>query len=69
MSLISTVLGLLAVIFASVSDWFTRVYTAAGAVELFIASVSVTLLWRYLLKPVIGSAGSDKVSKKDRKKE
>lgn len=49
----------------SVSDWFVYIMgSATGFGQLFIAVMFIRLLFRFILGPLFGSAGSDRASKK-----
>lgn len=53
----------------NVFDWFTNLYIAIGALNLVIALVFVSMIYRFLLYPFFSGTGqSDSVKKKGGKK-
>lgn len=44
--------------------WFEQLLSAAEMTGIFLSAVFLVLLANFLLKPLFGSAGSDKVRKK-----
>lgn len=50
--------------FSACSHWFVSVWTASGAVPYYLAFIFILLVYRFILTPIFGSAGSDKVTKR-----
>lgn len=51
-------------IFSEVIQLFDRVFTKFGAWQFFFGGYIIFLTYRFLLVPLFGSTGSDKVRKK-----
>lgn len=58
------VLSMITQVFAQLVAWFELILTESGFKGLYIGAVFLALCGRYLLQPILGSSGSDKVSKK-----
>lgn len=48
----------------SVADWFVQLLNASGMTSLYISMFFIFLVGKFLLTPLFGSSGSDKVKKK-----
>lgn len=46
------------------SDWFVRIFNASGMVEIYLAFLFIIFAMRFILKPILGNAGSDRARKK-----
>lgn len=46
--------------FSAVSSWFTEVIDATGMGPVFLAAVFLVVLFRRLITPIFGQAGSDR---------
>lgn len=50
---------------SAVVGWFTSITTSTGYIAMIITFIAITIIYRLLLKPLIGgSAGSDSVGRK-----
>lgn len=50
------IVSLFVTVSENVTDWFTRIFNATGAVPFYIACFMVALSIRFLLKPITGSS-------------
>ena len=60
----SQILSMITLVFAKLVEWFELILTESGFKGLYLAAAFLALSGRYLLQPILGSSGSDKVSKK-----
>lgn len=51
-------------IFASCAGWLGRLMTGSGMSSIWIGAVTVWTVYRFLLKPLFGAAGSDSARRK-----
>lgn len=63
-----SVMGLFGVAVAACSAWFVALMDGTGYGGIFLAMIFLMLAYRFLLKPVFGSGGSDKAKKKSEDK-
>lgn len=50
---------------SAVVGWFTSITTSTGYIAMIMTFIAITVIYRLLLKPLIGgSAGSDSVGRK-----
>lgn len=61
---IDSILSLIGDVTSSSVTWFTDIMEKTGMLPLFMGMFVITLCIKYLLAPVLGSAGSDKVKRK-----
>lgn len=55
--------------FSAVSSWFTQVIDATGMGPVFLAAVFIVVLFRRLITPIFGQAGSDRAKKSKQSKD
>lgn len=48
---------------SSVILWFGQVTNATGQIAMIMTFISIMVIYRFLLKPLLGGAGSDSVKK------
>lgn len=48
---------------SSVVLWFGQVTNATGQIAMIMTFISIMVIYRFLLKPLLGGAGSDSVKK------
>ena len=63
----SEILSLVSLIFAHCTTWFLQTMEAVDGVGVWLTAVMVYLCFKFILSPVFGSAGSDRVSKRQTK--
>ena len=61
---INAILSLIGDVTASSVAWFSDIMEKTGMLPLFMGIFVISLCIKYLLAPVLGSAGSDKVKRK-----
>lgn len=44
-------------VFVSLARWFTSLFTASGAADIFISVVFIMLVTRFILRPIFGGGG------------
>lgn len=44
-------------VFVSLAGWFTSLFTASGAVDIFISVIFIMLVTRFILRPIFGGGG------------
>lgn len=44
-------------VFVSLADWFSSLFTASGASDIFIAVIFIMLVTRFILRPIFGGGG------------
>lgn len=62
----SSIMMMFASSFAAVISWFERILAATGMTGAFMAAIFIFLLFKFILSPIFGSAGSDKVTKQNK---
>lgn len=63
----ASVMGMINQSIAAASGWFVRIFNATGMVEIFFAFIFIIMAIRFILKPILGGAGSDRARKKSAK--
>lgn len=63
----SDVMALLNNSITAASGWFVKIFNASGMVEIYFAFIFILLAMRFILKPILGGAGSDRARKKSAK--
>lgn len=48
------------------ASWFEDILSATGLTGVFLAGVFLVLLSKFILTPIFGSAGSDRVTKRNK---
>lgn len=61
------ILSLVSMIFARCTAWFLQTMEAVDGVSVWLTAIMLTLCFKYLLRPVFGSAGSDRVKRRNAK--
>lgn len=44
-------------VFVSLAGWLTSLFTASGAVDIFISVIFIMLVTRFILRPIFGGGG------------
>lgn len=65
--MITDVVTLWGSVFAQCISWFETLLTRSGAVSLFLSAIFIFFVGKYLLTPLFGSSGSDKVKRRSGK--
>lgn len=53
---------------AAAFDWLSAMLNASGALSIIITVIIIFLVYRFLLAPIVGSAGSDTVKPEEDKR-
>ncbi len=62
----ANILGWVGTVFASCLSWFESLLTGSGMLDVFLAAIGIFLIYKFLLSPLFGRAGSSDKSKKSK---
>ena len=62
--MVADIMALYGTAFSQVVSWFERILRATGMTGIFLAGFFLFLLFKFIISPVFGSAGSDQVKRK-----
>lgn len=65
--MITEIVVLWGTIFAQGISWFEALLSRSGGVSLFLSAIFISFVGKYLLTPLFGSSGSDKVKRRSGK--
>lgn len=64
-----SIMNLFVTAFTAVSSWFTNVLDSSGMGAVFLGAIFISILFRRLIVPIFGYAGSDRAKKSNKNKE
>lgn len=62
--MVTKIFGMFTTSFVYSVNWFEDILNATGMTGIFLAGIFLALLSKFILAPIFGSAGSDKVTKR-----
>ena len=65
--MVTEILGYVGNVYSACSEWMMNLLALTGGLEIWMTAIGITMLFKFILSPIFGDAGSDTVKKSNKR--